>query len=223
MRSRSVPPELEGSPHSVHTSLPSLDGDHDHDDRRSFVPSDTDTFGAGGRLSALSTDPTKFRVSIDSGTTVFELSLVEERQVFHGHDEVEAARVFEAGLVDYHRFVGDDSIVNDARLVIKWNGGQYIAREDSSPLMGALTIWREASATDGLVDDASTPPSRPQEESAPTPPEEDTDPLTPPVPPSRQSTSSSWVRWWSRSRDIPIAEHPSLREATTIPFNAVST
>jgi len=231
-RSRSVPPELEASPHSVHTSLPSLDSDHDHDnypprERRPSACSDTDTFGSGGRLTALCTDPTKFRVSIHDGMSIFELSLVERREVFHGDNEVEAACVFDAGLVDYHRFVGDDSIVSDTRLVIKWNGGQYITREDESPLMNALKIWRQSSATDGLVDDPPTSPSPPQEEFSPASLAYDTDQPKrsgpePLVPPSRQLTSSSWVRWWSRSRDISIAEQPPLREAATIPFNTVS-
>ena len=48
MRSRSVPPELEASPHVAHTSLPALDGDHDHDnyppcERQPPTRSDTDT------------------------------------------------------------------------------------------------------------------------------------------------------------------------------------
>ncbi|KAL4076421.1 Lipin/Ned1/Smp2-domain-containing protein [Scleroderma citrinum] len=228
-RSRSVPPELEASPHSVHTPLPSLDSDHGHSppERSPSPHGDLDAFGSGGRLAALRTDPTKFRVSIDSGTTVFELSLVEGRHIFHSNDEVEAARVFETGLVDYHRFIDDDSVLTDERLVIKWNGGQYITREDGSPLMSALRIWRASSATDGLVDDSpsSTPSSQPQEEDSLASPEQGIDQSQrsgsePPVPPSRQSTSSSWVRWWSRSSNIPDAERPSLREASTIPFGA---
>lgn len=231
-RSRSVPPELEASPRSVHTSLPSLNSDHDHDnypphEHQPLACSDTDTFGSGGRLTALRTDPTKFQVSIHGGATMFELSLVERREVFHGDNEVEAARMFDAGLVDYHCFVGDDNIVGDTRLVIKWNGGQYVTREDESPLMNALKIWRQSSATDGLVDDAPTPPSPPQEESSLASPAGDTgqpkrSDSEPPVPPSRQLTSSSWVRWWSKSRDIPISEQPPLREAATIPFDTVS-
>lgn len=226
MRSRSVPPELEGSPHSVRMSLPPIASDADNDapcERNFTLYTEPEEFGAGGRLAASRSDPTKFRVSIDGKIATFELSLVERPGVFHGRDEVETARAFEAGIIDYHRFVDDENLVNDERLVIKWNGGQYITREDRSPLMDALNMWRASSPPEGLIDDSPSPsPSQVQSPSSSDEEELRRSEFRPPAPlPGRSATmSSSWVRWWSRSKDIPEAERPVLREATTIPFHA---
>ncbi|KAI6152489.1 LNS2-domain-containing protein [Pisolithus tinctorius] len=217
-RSRSVPPELEGSPHSVRMSLPPIASDADHDapcERNFTLYTEPEEFGAGGRLAASRSDPTKFRVSIDGKIATFELSLVETPEVFHGRDEVETARAFEAGVIDYHRFVGDENLANDERLVIKWNGGQYITREDRSPLMDALNMWRASSPPGGLIDDSPSPsPSQVQSPSSSDEEELRRSEFRPPAP----LPGSSWVRWWSRSKDIPEAERPVLREATTIPF-----
>lgn len=225
-RSRSVPPELEGSPHSVHVSLPppgpNVNPNAPLHERSFSLNTEPDELGASGRLAASRSDPTKFRVSIDGKTAAFKLSLVERREVFHEHDEHEAAHTFEAGVIDYHRFVGDDELVSDERLVMKWNDGQYITREDQSPLMNALSTWRASSSQEGLIDDLPSP-SSPQD---PSPSSSDEGELrhsefepTSPFP-RKPSPSSSWVRWWSRGKDIPETERPVLRESTTIPLHA---
>ncbi|KAI6034709.1 LNS2-domain-containing protein [Pisolithus microcarpus] len=223
-RCRSVPPELEGSPRSTHVSLPPPGPDADSNVRpheRSFsLNTESYELGAGGRLAASRSDPTKFRISIDGKTAAFKLSLVERREVFHKRDEVETARAFEAGVIDYHRFVDDDDLVSDERLVMKWNGGQYITREDRSPLMNALGTWRASSSQEGLIDDLP-PPSSPQDQSPSSSYERESErPEFGPTIPFPRKSSSSWVRWWSRSKDIPEAESPILRGATAIPLHA---
>lgn len=112
---------------------------------------ETGAFGAGGRLSSSRSDPTRFIVSIEGKKIEFELSLVSagdnegEREgdeenrgrsnrdgatggfgvkVFDGRDEVEAARLFDAGKIDYARVLEDEQSVSDPRLVIRWAGDQ---------------------------------------------------------------------------------------------------
>jgi phosphatidate phosphatase LPIN len=43
-------------------------------------------------------------------------------RVFNGRDEVETARIFDKGKVNYQRFLDDEAVVNDERLVIRWGG-----------------------------------------------------------------------------------------------------
>ncbi|KIJ69762.1 hypothetical protein HYDPIDRAFT_164049 [Hydnomerulius pinastri MD-312] len=237
MRSRSVPPELEGSPHTIRSALPPAEDEDTglppllsslHRELEPEAGGDEKGFGSGGQMTARHDDPTKFQVWIEGNVIEFELSLVPSREVFHGRDEVEAASAFERGVVDYARLMGDESIVRDERLVIRWTGGQYIAREDGSPLMNALQLWRAAAPRDHL-NELPSPPSSP----SPPPLRTDEGLLSssdererpkraesePPEAPSRKPTSSSWVRWWSRSRDIPESERPPLREAATLPLD----
>ncbi|KAI6042756.1 LNS2-domain-containing protein [Pisolithus marmoratus] len=200
-RSRSVPPELEGSPHSCTHADPNA---HPHE-HSSLLNTEPEEFGAGGRLAASRSDPTKFRTSIDGKTAAFELSL---------------QRAFEDGIIDYHRFVGDENLVNDERLVIKWNGAQYITREDRSPLMNALGVWRASSFQEGLIDDSPSP-SPSQDQSSPSLSEgELRRSVTTPFDRTSTTPSSSWARWWSRSKGLPEAERSLLREATTMPLHA---
>ncbi|KAK7060343.1 lipin Ned1 [Paramarasmius palmivorus] len=61
-----------------------------------------------------------------------------------GVDEFEMASLFEQGKINLQRFLDDESVVQDPRLVIRWAGEQYISRSDESPLMSALIIWRDS-------------------------------------------------------------------------------
>ena len=124
-RSQSVPPELDGSPTTNRRELPTQD-----------IPlegtgHEFGTFGAGGRLTSSRKNPARFGVFIEGKNVAFELSILDtdeskggNRKVFDGRDEVEAARLFDKGKVDYRRFLDDESVVHDERLVIKWAGGQ---------------------------------------------------------------------------------------------------
>jgi phosphatidate phosphatase LPIN len=125
MRSQSVPPELDGSPTTKRRELPAQD-----------IPPevsghDLGSFGAGGRLTSSRQNPTRIGVHIEGKTVRFELSIVDSdeskggnRKVFDGRDEVEAASLFDKGKVDYRRFLDDETVVHDDRLILKWAGGQ---------------------------------------------------------------------------------------------------
>ncbi|KAG1735729.1 Lipin/Ned1/Smp2-domain-containing protein [Suillus paluster] len=264
-RSRSVPPELEGSPHTVRSSLPSHDEDeHPYDHERELgrdhppLPLPEHGFGSGGVLTTLPSDPRIFLVHIEGQALSFALSLVptSNRGIFHGSDEVEAVRLFEAGRIEYTQLVSEEvvvgasgevrarTMVEDERLVIRWAGGQYITREDGSPLMDALRLW---------VENAPKEPSRAMSEPPPLMEEEpqslmdereeeeqvssadEQEPVSSgderelkradsePPESHRKPMSSSWARWWSRSRDITEADRPILRASNTLPLESLQT
>ncbi|KAH7922979.1 LNS2-domain-containing protein [Leucogyrophana mollusca] len=221
MRSRSVPPELEGSPHTIRSALPLVEDEH-----TIGVREESGGFGSGGMMTARPDDPTKFQVWIEGKVVDFELSLVSSTEVFNGRDEVEAARIFDKGKIDYRRLVEDESAVRDDGLVIKWAGGQYIARSDGSPLMDALNLWCATAPRDHLEHLPS--PTSPEEQplSSADEPEEPKRADSEPPETSRKPTSSSWVRWWSRSKDPGEGElgssRPALRVSNTVPLDTIS-
>lgn len=254
-RSRSVPPELEGSPHTICSSLPPQDEAHTPEDEQEHelgrdhppLPLPEHGFGSGGVLTTHPSDSRTFLVHIEGQALSFSLSLVptSKRGIFHGSDEVEVVRLFEAGRIDYMQLVSEEVVIGDVRtrvvedegLVIRWAGGQYITREDGSPLMDALKLW---------VENAPKEPSRAMSE----PPLAITGERDPGVdqmevssadereqvssgdereikradsePPEShmKPTSSSWVRWWNRSRDITEADRPPLRVSNTSPMES---
>ena len=126
VRSQSVPPELEGSPTTNRHELPKVKVYHDGYGGHEME----DQFGAGGRLSAGRSEPTLFVVTIEGQKVSFELSLVEgdspgtARIELSKRSEVEISQLFEQGKVPYSRFIEDESIVNDERLVIRWANNQ---------------------------------------------------------------------------------------------------
>jgi phosphatidate phosphatase LPIN len=178
-----------------------------------------------------------------------------QRMIFHGTDEVEAVRLFETGRIDYAQLVSEElmlgasgevrthPVVEDEGLVIRWAGGQYITREDGSPLMDALRLWVENAPREPSRA-ISEPPSFMREqpelrmddrEEEPVISADEQEPVSSgseerggkraesvPPEPHRKPTSSSWVRWWNRSRDITEADRPVLRVSNTIPLESVS-
>lgn len=260
-RSRSVPPELESSPRTIHSILPHQDEDEaepEHELRRQRLPPAVPEhrFGAGGALTALPSDPHEFFVHIEGQSLSFALSLVPrpQRMIFHGSDEVEAVRLFEAGRIDYTQLLSEEMmfgasgevrthpVVEDERLVIRWAGGQYITREDGSPLMDALRLWVENAPREPSRA-ISEPPSFMRDQPESQMDEREEEPVisadeqergltgdersgkradSEPPESHRKPTSSSWVRWWSRSRDITEAERPPLRVSNTVPLESVS-
>lgn len=124
-RSRSVPPELDGSPTIKRHELPTENTKPERDGEV------VGSFGAGGRLTASRQNPTQFGVYIEGKTVTFELSIVDSDEakglsgnVFDGRDEVEAEKLFQKGKITYRTFLDDEAIVYDERLVIRWAGGQ---------------------------------------------------------------------------------------------------
>ncbi|KAF5387989.1 hypothetical protein D9615_000643 [Tricholomella constricta] len=250
-RSRSVPPELEGSPTRERRIKELLEDYNEPEDEGSEEEEDGEmaVFGQGGKLKPSKKDSSRFILKIEGRKVAFELSVVptvgegedqlegpmsepeeggeseEPRgrrnrygrlggsKVFNGRDEVEAARLFSQGKIDFWRFLEDDDVVNDPGLVIRWAGDQYITRSDGSPLMRALVLWRDAALQQKAQEQPSRPTSPLSDEETDharpiTPPSSDEQPeerqhhrskSEPPEKPQRKPTSSSWTQWWSRS------------------------
>lgn len=128
--------------------------------------------------------------------------------------EMEASRLFSLRKIDFYRFLDDDDLVDDPRLVVRWAGERYIARNDGSPIMRALGKWRDTAllqrAKPGIP--VSAPPSDDHHADAePSPHSSDLHEQVhdrqhhtrsksePPEKPPGKRTSS-WVQWWNRGR-----------------------
>jgi len=86
-------------------------------------------FGSGGTLSPSRDDQTTFILAIERRKIGFQLSLVPDdntrgRTYAKNHNEFDAGLLFDRYRVDWNRFLEDESIVNDPRLVIRWGADQ---------------------------------------------------------------------------------------------------
>ncbi|TFK94213.1 LNS2-domain-containing protein [Polyporus arcularius HHB13444] len=206
-------------------------------ERTPDADADTAPYGFGGRLTVDKNDPTRYRVFIEGRTIEFELAIVAQDTL--GEDEVEDYQCFEQGKVDFERFLSDERVVRDENLVLRWAGDKYIRRRDGSPLMEALVAWREAA----LQDQRSLVSSRPvspqpfsEDEYAKSEDEADDRRLRRAVTESsvasdasgkdsaatRTPTSSSWVRWWTRSRRAEGAVRPDLGHTNSEPSSVAT-
>ncbi|KAI0375900.1 LNS2-domain-containing protein [Pilatotrama ljubarskyi] len=204
---------------------------------------DNVSYGLGGRLTVDKNDATRFRVFIEGRAVEFELAVVppvdgKKRAAgpLGGEDEVEDEKRFEQNKVDFDRFLGDDDIVRDSNLVLRWAGDKYIRRKDGSPLMDALVTWRDSALRDKHSHLSSRPTSpSPISEDEAVKSEGDEPDLEERRPkrsvtaignetsadssPGRAPTSSSWVRWWSRSRRTETSR-PDLSHTNSEPSAA---
>ncbi|EPQ59162.1 LNS2-domain-containing protein [Gloeophyllum trabeum ATCC 11539] len=210
-RSVSVPPDVGGNLPITRKGL----------EEQKQSREDT-AFGSGARLRPSSRDPYLFQVDIFGGQQIdFELSLVDDDDsgVWQG-EELEAARRFDGGRVTFDAFLEDESIVRDDRLVIRWAGDKYITRQDGSPLMDALVLWRESALQDKS---GSTTPTNDRRRPLPVLEERGVAMLeeTP------QQRTSSWISWWNRTRTTSGIKQeiggkggrPNLREINSVPVH----
>ncbi|KAF5392965.1 hypothetical protein D9757_001254 [Collybiopsis confluens] len=163
-----------------------------------------------------------------------------------GIDEFETARLFEKGKVSFEEFIENDQLLKDPRLVISWTRQQYISQRDESPLMGALSVWRDSyiqrkgrsvfnrpispssalsedsELEDDILSDSEGKKTSPGMERAKSEPPEIKEHGVKSLPP----TSSSWVQWWRRSQKTPSSTNagssldtgrPELKEAYSAP------
>ncbi|KZT05643.1 LNS2-domain-containing protein [Laetiporus sulphureus 93-53] len=199
-------------------------------------------FGEGGRIGVDRRDPTRFRVSIEGRTVDFELSVIpgisKENRTgegpLGGENEVMDPQRFDGGKIDFQRFLDDERVVKDPDLTMRWAGDTYITRKDASPLFDALIPWREAALRGKLTTSPSRSPSpgwdgrsrlNNIEEEAPYSDDEQRRADIAKTTANTSNTegavthlsSSSWVRWWSRSRRTDNAQRPGLRAMNTAP------
>lgn len=129
-RSHSVPPHLQGAEPSSHKKMErrrwkEYEDSQEEDDieasRRSRRSKEE-----GGRISASKNDSTKFILSIEGQRVGFQLSLAG---TFRLNEDT-----FEQYLVDFERFLDDESIVSSPDLVVRWVGGdQYVIPRFPAP------------------------------------------------------------------------------------------
>ncbi|THH29663.1 hypothetical protein EUX98_g4516 [Antrodiella citrinella] len=189
-------------------------------------------YGFGGRLTADRRDPTRFRVFIEGRTVEFELSLIPrsvEDAGFKRIDEVEASRRFDAGKINFTHFMDDEQVLKDERLVIRWARDIYITQQDGSPLMGALAVWREGAMSDaqsGLLSSRPVSPAANDRlrrgssaglDDTPTAKSELSQRDQASLTTAKKPSSTSWVRWWSRSRRETESGRPELRPINSEP------
>ena len=108
----------------------------------------------------------------------------------------------------------------------------YITQHDNSPLMNALVVWREGAlrtkSGSGLLSSRPVSPEAAERLRRPSsgdfdaaefkpPSDQKAEELPPPLPVAKKPSSSSWVRWWSRSRRDTDASRPELRPANSEP------
>ncbi|TCD69995.1 hypothetical protein EIP91_005245 [Steccherinum ochraceum] len=188
-------------------------------------------YGVGGRLTVDRRDPSRFRVFIEGRTVEFELSLIPpdpDGKDFVRVDDVEDARRFDDGKLNFTQFLGNEHLLEDERLVIRWARDTYVTQQDGSPLMGALAVWREGAlrSKSGLLSSRPVSPEasdrvrRPSVDISelPTPDEQPlTEQKTGEQDPAKKPSSSSWVRWWSRRGRETDAARPELRPVSSAP------
>lgn len=113
----------------------SRNGGDEIDEKSELSPKEVDneTFGAGGVLSASRDDLTTFVLSIEGRKVAFQLSLIptegenrlwmdKSKALLRG--EMEMARLFDNYCIDWSRFLDDEVLVHDPRLVIRWAKNQ---------------------------------------------------------------------------------------------------
>jgi hypothetical protein len=90
-----------------------------------------------GTLSSGQDDRTSLVLSIKGTKVDFQLSLVSFDEVRDGDD---MAELFDQYLVDFDRFLEDESVVQDPRLVMRWGRHQYVASCFSPSILRPATV-----------------------------------------------------------------------------------
>lgn len=144
-RSRSVPPDLNASPTRQTGRIYKEYEDFENEDdsaveeatrpgrwERQWFPhikglGRTSTYS--GTLSPSQDDGTFLVLSVDGSRIDFQLSLVSFEEIREGDDMSE---LFNQYLVTFDRFLEDESVVQDPRLVLRWGGHQYVGLFSSS-------------------------------------------------------------------------------------------
>ncbi|TRM67941.1 Lipin/Ned1/Smp2-domain-containing protein [Schizophyllum amplum] len=227
-RSRSVPPLTDGPAASrQRLSIPEITTE-DADEEE-------DVYGSGGVVRPSKRHPFGFVITMEGKRATFEISLVDDvtADAFHKLDEVDAALRFNEHGIDFERFLDDESVVHDPRLVLRWSGDQYITRTDGSPLMDALVRWRDLAFAHRRPSRPTSPMSDDDEGAksdteAPTLSPEDIKQAQTPTIVKSKPTSTSWAQWWRRSQSRPSAspkrvdfpvDRPVLRETASAPID----
>ncbi|KDN51985.1 LNS2-domain-containing protein [Tilletiaria anomala UBC 951] len=133
-----------------------------------------------GILSHEDSDPYAFTLLVSTTVYHFQLSLCWHEGF--GEDQDADEYNFEENRVSYGRFLEDADLVNDVRLVVKYNG-TLLTWENASTVMATLSLYRQSL------------PAKP--DGAEAPGEID----------GAVAQSSRWRRWWNRG-STPMLQTP---------------
>ncbi|CAG7848768.1 Nuclear elongation and deformation protein 1 [Serendipita indica DSM 11827] len=162
-------------------------------------------FGRGGWLSP--TDDDRYLLEFKGRRTMFDLSLcgdLSEKSL------EEAQALFDQKRVSYNRFIDQPAIVHKDDLTIQWRG-RFISRKQSSPILAALVVWRQATVGASIVQSDEEPLSDGDErQQRPQPPK---------TAPAAQATPGRWTRWFGRSR---AAREPTTTASTPTPESSAN-
>nr|XP_019001650.1 uncharacterized protein I203_05853 [Kwoniella mangroviensis CBS 8507]OCF65111.1 hypothetical protein I203_05853 [Kwoniella mangroviensis CBS 8507] len=150
------------------------------------------TPGVVGKLKNVEENPYMFVLDVNDRSHRFELSLNDG---FTGDDETE----FKRNRMTFRKFIEDPSVVDDPRLVIKYNS-IYRTWSTDYRLLYALSMYRRT---------LLPPPSSPTLPSL-------SDTGISNQPPNRPSSGSGWSRWWRRGQSSAAGSvAPPTRSNTT--------
>lgn len=167
-----------------------------------------------GRLSGNPNDPYKFNLLLGNASHTFSMSLCNietpEHEVSRDEVEVEPSSDKTQGIIErfddnkisYQRFLDDENVVNDERLVVLYNG-RYLTWENASTVLATLSLYRKTLGASMDSHHAALA---------------DTDS-------GRQAQGASvWRRWWYRNRgETPPAQSSSSSEAAPAPLERANT
>lgn len=147
-----------------------------------------------GRLTCDDDDPYKFILALDDASHTFELSLCYVEGL-GGPVEADADTSatgaspggnddwldrFEENKVSYQRFLDDEGVVNDERVVIRYNE-RFLTWENSSAVLATLSLYRRTLSMTQY--DGQNPSNAPEGVDI------------------SQPGQSVWRRWWNRNKD----------------------
>ncbi|KAF9528024.1 Lipin/Ned1/Smp2-domain-containing protein [Crepidotus variabilis] len=197
-------------------------------------------FGRGGILSPSPDDPSLFILQLEGSlsfsSTAFQLSLVPDSDSSLSTTS-QLAESFDRYKVDFERFIADESIVHDPRLVVRWGGEdseQYVRRTDGSVVFGGLGGWREGTIRKPRLPEEQI--SRQQrieraEEEGKNMLAENKDTALEgregnaggdeKETPTKKPTSTSWVQWWRSSGSGDNLKAPGSKPTPITPNGTV--
>ncbi|PWY98213.1 LNS2-domain-containing protein [Testicularia cyperi] len=135
-----------------------------------------------GKLQCSDSEPYTFRLELEDSSHSFELSLCYNESF--GEDPDSDEYNFAENRVSFQRFVHDEEVVNDERLVIRYHD-RFLTWENASAVLATLSLYRRTLSTPSIDGKGAT--GGDEDEAI-----------------TRSSRASYWSRWWKRSsKSIP--------------------
>ncbi|KAG8826985.1 hypothetical protein FRB91_000151 [Serendipita sp. 411] len=229
----SFPPHSAGD-HERPTSAPPS-GEHNHMEELPLDVMGEEDFDIDFRRGARLTSAGEYSYVLEfkGQRTTFDLSLCGD---LSSKDPEDAQALFLQNKVPFQRFIEEPAIVHKDELTVRWRG-RYISRKQSSPILAALVVWRQAALGSSIVQSDEEPLSSSDERE-----QRPQGPKTAPVANSSATTATTattggrWSRWFSRSRtareppvtniapsDGPSNGRPGLQASSSAPDTMGST